>query len=252
MSVVKQHVNVLSRFAVVGALLLATMVGLAGFASPRASAQDFPSRVQFLNASPDNAKVEVHINGDEKLDEFKYGDTSDWIDVDPGVMRITITADRSGFNWVIFDSTYPVSAGSDYHFIITDVLVMATQVTTQPLAAGMARAQILQASVDLPAVDIAVSGTDSVVGGLNYAQRSAEVDVKAGTYDLEVRLAGTTTVVATLPGVTLQEGMVYEFVIMGDPNSTDKPISIATMSDTVMPGTPVASPVASPEATPAA
>jgi|SwirhisoilCB2_FD_contig_121_219335_length_1471_multi_7_in_0_out_0_1 uncharacterized protein DUF4397 len=246
MRTVNQRLNKSLRASVALILSLAVLASFATFAGPGAHSQEIQTRAQFLHAGPGVGKVEVHVNNNEVLDEFTYGTTSKWIDIDPGIARVTITQDRAGFNWVIMDSAYPITAGNDYNFIISDVLTMSSEITRAPLAAGMARAQIVHASVDTPAVDVAVVGTDKMVQGLQYSRRSAEVDVPAGTYDLEVRQAGTTTVLATVPGVNLEAGKVYELVLMGEPGSDDKPITITPLVDDVMPGTPAASPEASP------
>src|SRR3954453_16548691 len=55
----------------------------------------FPTRIRVLHAAPELGKVEVFFNGEKKLDEFDYGTTSDWIQVDPGVVRATVRRDRA-------------------------------------------------------------------------------------------------------------------------------------------------------------
>ena len=246
MRTVNHRFNKSIRAGLAAMLSLALLAGVMTFNGAPAHSQEIHTRAQFLHAAPGIGKVEIHINNNGVLDEFEYGTTSKWIDVDPGIARVTITEDRAGFNWVIMDSAYPITAGNDYNFVITDVLTMSSEITRAPLAAGMARAQIVHASVDTPAVDVAVSGTDKMVKGLEYSRRSAELDVPAGTYDLEIRQSGTTTVLATVPGVTLEAGKVYEFVLMGQPGSQDKPLTLTPLMDDVMPGTPTASPEASP------
>ena len=92
------------------------MLGPVGVQS--AVAQDdlaIQTRVTILHASPDLDKVEVHINYDEVADEFTYGQLSDWIDFQPGGARVTITADRAGFYYAVFDAVYPAPADNDYY-----------------------------------------------------------------------------------------------------------------------------------------
>ena len=90
------------RHVGMGLLLVATMVALVfgPVAVQPAAAQDelaIQTRVQVLHADPGLDKVEVHINYDEVLDEFTYGQLSDWVDFQPGGARVTITADWAGF-----------------------------------------------------------------------------------------------------------------------------------------------------------
>jgi hypothetical protein len=232
----KRNSRVFGR-TVVAMLLVATVV--LALAAPvglqSAAAQDvsIQTRVQILHASPELGKIEVHINYDEVVDEFEYGDLSDWTNIDPGGNRVTITQDRAGFNYAIFDAMYPVSAGNDYYLIISDAIVMTSVVDRSPIADGGARVRISQAAVDLPAVNvIATKENLNFATQLTYPKSSEYTTVPAGTYDLTVKLADTGEVALTMPGVVLEGNMVYDLVIMGRPNDTDKPLKIQSLSDT--------------------
>jgi Domain of unknown function (DUF4397) len=223
---------------VVGMLLVATFV--LALAAPvglqSAAAQEdvaIQTRVQILHASPDLGKVEVHINNNEVLDEFVYGNLSDWIDIDPGSDRVTITQDRAGFNYAVFDAMYPVRAGEDYYLIISNDIVMTAVVDRSPIAGGAARVRIAQAAVDLPAVNvIATKENLNFATQLTYPRSSEYTTVPAGTYELTVKLADTGEVALTMPGVVLEGNMVYDLVIMGRPNDEDKPLKFESLSDT--------------------
>jgi hypothetical protein len=193
------------------------------------------TRVQVLHASPDLGQVEVHINNNEVLDEFEYGDQSDWIDIDAGSNRLTITYDRAGFNYAAFDAMYPVPAGNDYYVIISDAIVIAQVVDRTPIADGGARVRVVQAAVDLPAVNVkATPGDLSLAANLNYPRSSDYMSIPAGTYDIEVTLADTGEVVMTQSGVVLDGNMVYDLVIMGEPGDDDKPLEIRSLVDTTV------------------
>jgi Domain of unknown function (DUF4397) len=191
------------------------------------------TRVQILHASPDLDKVEVHINYDEVVDEFTYGQQSDWIDFQPGAPRVTITADRAGFNYAMFDAVYPAPAGNDYYIAISDALVLAGSFDRSPVPDGSARVVVVQGSVALPAVNVTASGEDSAwATQLAYGRTSEAAIVPAGTYDLEVTLAEAGDVAITAPGMVLDGDMTYVLIIMGEPNDTDHPLEIRPLSDT--------------------
>jgi hypothetical protein len=242
------------RFSVIGRGLLALLLiaialsGLAALAGPRASAQDDASgtstRVRFLHADTDESKLEVHLNGDEVLDEFTFGSLSDWIDLDPGSVRVTITEDRAGFNYAIFDATYPVPAGNDYLVIISDALVLSSVVDRSPIVGDQARVQIVHASVDLPEVNVIAAGTDTnLASQLSYSQASNYVEVPAGSFDVEVRVASSGETAFTQTGIAVEAGMVYSLVIVGSPDDEDHPLSIIAVDDQTVErdrGTPTA------------
>jgi hypothetical protein len=219
-------------------LLVATMVAsvVGPVAVQPAAAQDdlsIQTRVQVLHADPALDKVEVHINYDEVLDEFTYGEQSDWIDFQPGGARVTITADRAGFNYAIFDAVYPAPAGNDYYLAVTGALVLAGTFDRSPVPDGSARVVVVQGSVSLPAVNVTAKGEDSAwATQLGYGRTSEPAIVPAGTYDLEVSLADGGDVAISAPGTVLEGNSTYVLIIMGEPNDTDHPLEVRTLSDT--------------------
>jgi hypothetical protein len=76
-------------------------------------------------------------------------------------------------------------------------------------AAGNAHVRFIHLSPDAPAVDIALTGGGVVFPNVSYLDNTALTRFVAGTYDLEVRLAGTSTVVLPLPDVALTAGKIY-------------------------------------------
>jgi hypothetical protein len=230
--------------AALALLVLATISPIAGSAAAQ-DADSLATRVQFLHGATDVGEVEVHINGQGELDEFGYGDVSDWIDIDPGSVRVTITADRAGFNYAIFDVVYPVPAGNDYYVVISDALILAGSFDTSPVADDSGRVQVTPASADTPAVNIVVSGTDISIPAA-YPKSSDSFELPAGSYDLDIQLAETGESLATVTGFTVTAGTSYQLVMVGDPTSDDKPLEVKVLETATSTGgvaTPVASPV---------
>jgi hypothetical protein len=219
-------------------LLAATMVASVSgpVAVQPAAAQDdlsIQTRVQVLHADPGLDKVEVHINNDEVLDEFTYGQLSDWIDFQPGGARVTITADRAGFNYAVFDAVYPAPAGNDYYLIVTDPLVIGGVFDTNPIPDRGARVRIVQGSVALPAVNVTAQGeSNALARQLPYAASSVYNVLPAGTYDIEVTLADTGESVLTAAGMVLEGNTTYDLVLMGQPGDEDHPLELRPLSDT--------------------
>jgi hypothetical protein len=227
-----------TRRAAIGALMAVTMVAtlLAPVAQQSAAAQDdlaIQTRVIILHAAPSLGKVEVHINYDEITDEFTYGQMSEWTDFQPGAARVTITMDRAGFNYAIFDAVYPAPAGNDYYLVISDALVLAGTFDRNPVPDGGARVVVLQASVALPAVNVKATSEESAwATQLGYGRTSEAATVPAGTYDVEVALADSGDVAVTAPGVALDGNTSNVLVVMGEPNDTDHPLEVRQLTTT--------------------
>ena len=107
-------------------------------------------------------------------------------------------------------------------------------------AEGDSCINVVHASPDAPAVDIAVTGGDVLIPNLAFPDGSDALVVPAGAYDLEVRAAGTTDVALPLPGVVFEPGMVYDIFAIGL-------VSDDSLTVLVVPST-----TSSPAATPAA
>jgi hypothetical protein len=228
----------------IGLALIGAMIAVPSLQG-HAAAQTISTRLQVLHGGPDVGKVELYLNGEKVLDNFEYGSLSDWIDVDPGTVRVTITRDRAGFNYAIYDVVIPVPAGNDYYAVITDALVLGGVFDVEQAPEGASRIQVTHASVDTPAVNVVASTGDlDLATSLNYAQTSAAVDAPAGTYDLDFTLADTGESLLTASGITIEAGSSYEIVLIGTPGDTDKPLQAVVMGTdlTGSGATPVASP----------
>jgi hypothetical protein len=213
-----------------GALFLMMVAAPLGVGAATAQDEAITTRVQILHAGTELGKVEIHINNEGVLDEFEYGDLSDWIDVDPGSVRLTITVDRAGFNYVVYDSAYPVPAGNDYYLVLTDALVLGGVFDVTPVAADGSRVQITHASVDTPAVNVVATGNIiQLASELGFGRTSESSPLPAGTYDIEVSLADTGDVLLTVPGITIEPGKSYELVLVGKPGDEGPPLDVVVL-----------------------
>lgn len=76
--------------------------------------------------------------------------------------------------------------------------------------------RFLHASPDAPAVDIAVSDGPVLFGNVPFSEARDYIDVPGNTMvTLEVRLAGTDTVVKSFPGVMFRPGTYYTVYAIG-------------------------------------
>lgn len=180
---------------------------------------EMDSCVNVIHASPDAPAVDVWVNGQPALQGVTFGQFSGWIALPAGEYQVQVTPAGQGVEAAVIDATIPVESGVAYHIAATDnVAEITPQIYQADLSMtdeGNARIRVIHTSPDAPAVDIAVTGGDVVVPGLEFPNASDFLEVPAGTYDLEVRPAGTTDVALALPGVALEAGMVYDVFAIG-------------------------------------
>ena len=102
--------------------------------------------------------------------------------------------------------------------------------------------RLIHASPDAPAVDVAVAGTSTLVfSNVAFKGVGAYTPVDAGTYDLEVRAAGTSTVALTISDLALADRNVYTAVAVG--LIDDGSLQVVPLLDATAPATtPTASP----------
>jgi hypothetical protein len=208
-----RRINPVLRILAAGALSLS----LAGVASAADTA-----KVRVLHASPDAPAVDVYLD-DTKVDALTnvpFATISGYLDVPAGDHNVKVYATGSTTDPVI-DADVTVAAGASYTIAATNAVASITaQVLTDAPSpdCDSASVRVVHFSADAPAVDVATSGSDpadAVVQDLTYPNATGYVALPAGSYDLEIRLAGTTTVALPLPGVAVEACNAYTVFAIG-------------------------------------
>lgn len=175
------------------------------------------ARVRVVHASPDAPAVDVWVNDSVAFSNAPFKGITDYAPLDTGTYNVKV---------VPTGATEPVVIEADLALEAEDYTVVAvgTLENIEPLvlvdnnaapAQGKAHVRFVHASPDAPAVDIAVKGGPVLFSNIAFKEVGDYLPVDAGTYDLEVRIAGTDTVALEVPGIALQELTVYTVFAMG-------------------------------------
>ena len=119
----------------------------------------------------------------------------------------------------VIDANLDLSANANYSvFAIDSVsriepLVLVDDLTAP--AAGKTHVRFVHLSPDAPAVDIAVKDGPVVFSNVSFKGFEGFTPLDAGTYNLEVRLAGTMTTVLPLGDIMLEAGTIYTVFAKG-------------------------------------
>jgi hypothetical protein len=89
-------------------------------------------------------------------------------------------------------------------------------------ASGKSHVRFFHLSPDAPAVDITLTDGTVVIGNTSFKEYTQFLPLDAATYDLQVRVAGTDTVVLELNGITLMDGKIYTVFAKGFVEGSDK------------------------------
>lgn len=193
------------------------VMGLLLIAAPFAAAQTETARVRVVHASPDAPAVDVWVNDSVAFSNAPFKGITPYASLSTGTYNVKV---------VPGGATEPVVIEADLDFGAMDYTVVAVGklADIEPLvlvddnsapAAGKSHVRFVHASPDAPAVDIAVKSGPVLFASISFKEFGAYLPVDAGTYDLEVRLAGTEDVVLDVPGVALAPGGIYTVFAMG-------------------------------------
>lgn len=203
-------------------------------------------KLQVLHASPDAPAVNVLVNGSETLSAVDYKSGSARLDLEVGTYEIQIDALLpNGTATVIGPLDLTINADTTYSAIAVGKVAdgsLAPLVLTQPstdVAAGSARAFVVHAAPDAPAVDVFVTtpGADlsatAPLGSFAFQESLGPVEVAAGDYQIRVTPAGDATAVLFDSGtVTLADGADLLLSAVANTGPGSSPISLALLDGT--------------------
>jgi len=181
------------------------------------------AEVMVIHASPNAPNVDVRINNAVALTNVAYLTNSSYTSVNAGNTNFKISP--AGTTNYVIDATVPLEANKNYSvFAIDSVNKIKAAVVMDNLAdpaSGKAHVRFFHFSPNAPAVDIAVTDGPVVFSNRTFNDQATNTSLAnftpldAGTYNLEVRLAGTNTVVLPLPDLTLSAGKIYTVFAKG-------------------------------------
>jgi hypothetical protein len=200
--------------------LIASAILLTGFATAFAGGKD--ARVRVVHASPDAPSVDVLV--DDSLRAFEgtaFEQYTDYAALPAGTYNVKVVPSGAGPGSAVIEADLSLFYNRDYTVVAVNLLdrieALVLEDTNRPLSPKDSRVRFLHASPDAPPVDVAVSdGGPILFGDISFRELGDYIKVPAGLYDLEVRVAGTSTVALPLPGIELEGGKTYTVYATGE------------------------------------
>lgn len=165
------------------------------------------ARVQIIHNSPDPV-VDVYAGPSLLLDDFSFRTATGFVDVPAGIpIPIGIAPSTStSFLDAIFTQTLTLESGKTY--VVTASGIVGNALTPfglnindegreEATNAAKIDVAILHGSTDAPAVDIAVRTGGILVADLTYGEFTGYTALDPGVYYLDVKPAGSNTIVQT-------------------------------------------------------
>ena len=176
------------------------------------------SKLMVTHASPDAPGVDLLVDGTKvNSAALEFPNSTSYLTVNSGNRNIKVNV--TGTTTTVIDATPAFTANKSYSIFAVDEVASISAIVieddlTSP-ASGKAHIRFIHLSPDAPAVDVALDGGAVVFGDYTFKEVSAFTPLDAGTYDLEVRVAGTTTVALDLDPITLTAGKIYTVFAKG-------------------------------------
>ncbi len=200
-------------------MVLTFLILLLAVATATSALAAGPARVRVVHASPDAPAVDVWVN--DSIIAFTnapFKGITQYAPLDPATYNVKVVP-TGATEPVVIEANLELAADTDY-----TVVAVGQLAAIEPLVlvdnnslpeAGKAHVRFVHASPDAPSVDIAVQGGPVLFSNVPFKGVGDYLPVDVGTYDLEVRVAGTDTVALSVPGVALADQTVYTIFAMG-------------------------------------
>jgi uncharacterized protein DUF4397 len=184
---------------------------------------DAKTKVMVIHASPNAPNVDVRVNNAIAFSNLPFPENTAYTSINAGSTNIKVSP--TGTTTYVIDATTTLAENKNYSVFAIDsvskIKLAAVEDNLAAPAAGKAHVRFFHFSPNAPAVDIAVTGGPVLFANRTFNDQStnnaviAFTPVNAGTYNLEVRPAGSTTVVLALPNITLESGKIYTVFAKG-------------------------------------
>jgi hypothetical protein len=177
------------------------------------------ANVLVTHASPNAPGVDLLVDADKKNSAaLTFPNNTGYLQVESGSRNIKVNV--TGTSTTVINADLNLEEGKNYSVFAVDsvskisAVVLVDDLTTP--ASGKAHVRFVHLSPNAPAVDVAVASSGAVVfANKAFKESTAFTPLDAGTYNLDVRVAGTSTVALVLPAITLQAGKIYTVFAKG-------------------------------------
>jgi hypothetical protein len=173
--------------------------------------------VKVVHASPDAPGVDLLVDNTVAGTNLTFPNNTGYLTVPSGTRNVKVNV--TGTMTTVIEANVPFMQARNYSvFAVNSVSNIEPLLIEDDLTApaqGKAHVRFIHLSPDAPAVDITLTDGTVVFGNRAFKDFTAFTPLDAGTYDLQVRVAGTSTVALNLPGITVESGKIYTVFARG-------------------------------------
>jgi Domain of unknown function (DUF4397) len=188
------------------------------FDRPTTTSETPTANIRMIHAVIDAPAVDIWVDGKRAISNLSYRMISRYMTIPTGEHQIKIVP-HNRTTPVLIHASVRLDAGVAYSILaigtIEAIRPMVTVDTRRSVAGDFAHISIIHASADTPGVDIVLHDGRKVVSNLSFGQITSPIEVPAGPFSVNIRIAGTNQTVLTAPVSMLRSGVSYTGIIMG-------------------------------------
>lgn len=170
------------------------------------------SHVLLINSASSSASINLYCTGN-KLNSvpLSYGNTTGYKSVSSGVRNIQVKA--NGSNTLLATNSIHLLRDSSYTlFVYESNNATSTVIAEDDLSIpsfGNAKVKFANMSSGLSSADLVITNGPTIASSVSFGTVGSYAELKAGTYNLVVRLHGTSNILLTIPNVRMDNGKIY-------------------------------------------
>jgi hypothetical protein len=165
-----------------------------------------------INGAASTSAINIYSTGN-KLNTVPlvYGNTTGYKNITSGIRDIQVKANAS--NMLLATNTLHLVRDSSYTlFVLEANRTTATVVTQDDLSApsfGNAKVKFANMSSGLSSADFSISNGPDLASSISFGTIGSYSELKAGTYNLVLRVHGSTTTLLDIPNIRMDNGRIY-------------------------------------------
>ena len=175
------------------------------------------SLVKVIHASPDAPGVDLLVDNTVAGTNLTFPNNTGYLTVPSGTRNVKVNV--TGTPTTVIDANIDFMKDKNYSvFAVNSVANIESILIEDDLAnpaQGKAHVRFIHLSPDAPPVDVTLTDGTVVFGNKSFKEFTAFTPLDSGSYDLEVRVAGTATVALDLPVINIEAGKIYTVFAKG-------------------------------------
>ena len=174
--------------------------------------------VRVMHTVPDAPNVDIYANDKLIINNLAYGDYTDYLSIPEGTYKISLYVAGTK-NSPVLANMLTVNKNSILTVAavgtLSDIGLLAITDANESRKPGKAMIRFSHLSPNAPAVDITLPNGTVIFSNIAFKHITSYIDVTPMNYTLQVRVAGTSNVVLTVPNVNLSADKFYTVYAIG-------------------------------------